>query len=156
MARKTAQYTVTDNNRDNGKTFLITEMPAKKGDKWAMRLIVGLMNANVDLPEGFELSGMAGIAELGLKTLGKVNYELAELLADELLACVQVIPDVARPDVIRPMIEQDIEEIVTYYKLRWEALKLHVDFSVTADLLKYPQATVQTKGTRNAKMSQTS
>lgn len=153
MARKTAQYTVTDNNRDNGKTFLITEMPAAQAEAWAMRAILALMEGKVDLPEGFELSGMAGIAQIGIKALAGLRWEVAEPLLDEMFKCVQAMPNPANPQLVRNLIAEDIEEVSTRMKLRLEVWKLHTAFLQTVDNLKSPQTTVETKSTRNAKMS---
>ena len=48
----------TDDNRDRGKVFVITELPASKAEAWAMRAILALLANNVELPDGFERLGM--------------------------------------------------------------------------------------------------
>lgn len=128
MARKTVNYTVADDNRDRGKVFVITEMPASRAESWAMRAILALMANNVELPEGFERLGMAGMVELGLKALSGLRWEVVEPLLDEMLACVQIMPDPGKPHVVRPLIEEDVEEATTRVKLRVEVWKLHTDF----------------------------
>lgn len=130
--RKTANYTVTDEGRDNGKLYLITEKPARQAEEWAIRAILGLMAANVDIPENAMDLGMAGLAEIGLKKLALLSPAILLPLLDELMECVQIIPDPRKPHVVRPLIESDIEEISTRVKLKWEVLKLHVDFSQAA------------------------
>ena len=151
MARNTLQYTVTDDNRDNGKTFLITEMSAAQSEAWAMRAILALMDGKVDLPEGIELRGMAGIAELGIKALAGLRWEIAEPLMDEMFACIQMVPDPSRPQIVRKLIDQDIEEISTRFKLRLEVWKLHTDFLKAAAPSTLPQATASAKNMRNTK-----
>lgn len=126
--RKVLVVTITDQNRDKGKAFQITEMPASQGEAWATRAILALIAGGVELPEGFENLGMAGIAEIGLKALAGLKYDVAEPLLAEMMGCVQSIPDPAKPHIVRPIIEEDIEEITTRIKLRAEVWKLHTDF----------------------------
>jgi len=152
MARNTATYTVTDANRDNGKTFLITEMPAAQAEAWAMRAILALMDGKVELPEGIELEGMAGLAKLGIKALAGLRWDVLEPLMQEMFTCIQIIPDPSRPNIVRPLIDQDIEEIMTRVKLRGEVWALHTGFSVTAALSKSPQAAVKKENTRNTEI----
>lgn len=128
MARKSTNYTVTDDNRDKGKVFVITELPAARAESWAFRAILALMEGGVELPPGFERMGMAGIAELGIRALSHLRWEVAEPLLAEMWECVQIMPDPAKPHVVRPLIEQDIEEVMTRIKIRAEVWKLHTDF----------------------------
>lgn len=128
MARKSANVPIKDDNRDNGKLFVINEMPSSQGEAWAIRAILALMRANVDIPEGFENFGMAALVELGIKCLSQLKWEDAEPLLDEMMACVNIIPDPAKTHVSRPLIESDIEEIPTRLTLRKEWWTLHVGF----------------------------
>jgi hypothetical protein len=136
MSRKIANHTVTEAGRDKGKLFVITEMSAKQGEEWAMRAMLALMQSDVDVPEGFLELGMAALAQMGLKCLSSIKWELAKPLMDELMDCLTIIPDPKVMQVSRPLIEDDIEEIITRATLKWEVLKLHVDFSQAADLSK--------------------
>lgn len=128
MARNFLNFTIVDDNRDKDKVFVITEMSASQAESWAMRAILALTANGVELPEGFERMGMAGIAELGLKALGGLKWEIAEPLLDEMFTCVKYMPDSAKPHIVRPLHESDIEEVVTRIKLRIEIWKLHTDF----------------------------
>lgn len=132
MARKTLTYTVTDEGRDRGKSFLITELPASRAESWAMRALLALMAGGVDVPEGIESMGMAAMAEVGIRAVSGLQWEVAEPLLDEMWQCVQFIPDTSKPHVIRGLIEEDIEEVKTRIALRQEVWKLHVDFFSTA------------------------
>ena len=51
MARTVSNYTVTDEGRDNGKVFVLTEMPASRAESWAMRALLALMAGGVEVPE---------------------------------------------------------------------------------------------------------
>ena len=132
MARKTLQYTVQEEGRDRGKVFLLTEMSASRAESWASRAILALMAGGVELPDGFERLGMAGIAELGVRALAKLNWADAKPLLDEMMSCVQILPNPAKPNIVRALIDEDIEEVATLVKLRMELWSLHVGFSPAA------------------------
>lgn len=128
--RKTKIVTITDSGRDQGKAFLLTEMPASKAEKWAARAILALAKSGVEIPKNIEKGGVAGIAVLGLKALMTMNFTDAEPLLDEMMQCVQAVPNPAMPNVIRPLIEDDIEEVSTRVSLRAEVFALHTNFSL--------------------------
>ena len=128
MARATANYTVTDEGRDQGKVFVLTEMPASRAESWAMRALLALMAGGVEVPEGFERMGMAAMAEIGIKALAGLKWEVAEPLLAEMWSCVQIMPDSSKPHIVRNLIEEDIEEIATRIKIRAEVWKLHTGF----------------------------
>ena len=130
MGRKQLTYVVVEDGRDKGKAFLITEMAAYAAEKWATRLLFALINSGVELPNNIFASGMAGIAVIGIEGLTKLSYAQAEPLLDEMFSCVSVMPDPMKPNVTRPLIENDIEEVATRFILRFEILKLHINFSM--------------------------
>lgn len=132
MARKTLTYTVTADGRDKGKTFLITEMGAAQGEEWGARALFTAMNCGVEVPDELLSSGLAGLAALGMKSLNRVPYDLVKPLFDEMMGCVQIIPDRANPAFVRPLIDDDVEEISTRLMLRKATITLHLDFFLAA------------------------
>lgn len=134
MARKEKTVVIEAEGRDKGKHFVLTEMSAVKGEAWAMRALLAIARGGVDLPEGVQQMGLAGIAVVGVQQLGKINYAEAEPLLAEMLGCVQAIPDPARPMIRRALVEDDTEEIPTLLHLRKEILGLHLDFFTNAAL----------------------
>lgn len=128
--RKTATVTITDEGRDKGKVFVLTEMPASQVERWALRALLALSKSGVELPENVDGAGIAGVAALGLKALSGMDAIDAEYLLDEMFKCVKVQPS---QGVLRDLIEEDIEEIATRLKLRTEVFKLHTDFSIAGD-----------------------
>lgn len=134
MARKILKYKVTDAGRDQGKVFLITEMPARSGHAWATRALFAVMNGGVEIPDNIASAGFAGIAAIGIKALGHVAVDVAEPLLNELMQCVEVIPDPGKPEVTRSLIDDDIEEVATIFLLQKEVLALHVNFSMLGAL----------------------
>lgn len=141
--RKTASVTITADGRDKGKTFFLSELPATEGERWAMRALSAIARSGVDVPPEIASAGMAGVATLGIRALMGVEFEEAAPLLDEMMGCVQIIPDTEVPDVRRPLVEAgpdgegaDIEEVATRLHLRSEVVALHVGFSIRAALSK--------------------
>jgi hypothetical protein len=138
MARKTKVVQVTEGtaetNRDHGKTYLLTEMPAAQGLKWVIRGVLALGRANVEVPPGMAEAGMAGWAVVFLRMISSMSFADAEPLLDELMTCVQVMPDERNPAVVRRLVDGDAEEITTLVRLQQEVLALHENFSVAAVL----------------------
>lgn len=128
MARSQINFTITDPGRDMGKTFVLTEMSAAQCESWAMRALLALMGSGVTVPEGFERMGVAGIAQLGLKALSGLKWEIVEPLFAEMFECIKFMPDASRPQITRPVMDEDIEEVKTRLTLRVEVWKMHTDF----------------------------
>lgn len=129
MARKTLIYTVQDEGRDFSKSFLITEMAASQAERWAIRAFLAIAKGGIELPDGIEHTGMAGLAKVGLGMLMQIPFEMAEPLLDEMMTCVQFLPHATNHSVKRPLMEDDIEEVATRIKIRKEIFGLHVNFS---------------------------
>ncbi|SKC78293.1 hypothetical protein SAMN05445504_2371 [Burkholderia sp. CF099] len=127
MARKTAFFSASA-GRDKGKVFLVTELPASRAEEWATRALFIMVNCGVDIPDELLSSGLAGLAAVGLKALTRVPFDLAKPLFDEMMTCVEALPDPRNRDVVRPLIEDDIEEVATRVQLRKTILDLHMDF----------------------------
>ena len=80
--------------------------------------------------------GMLGIAIMGIRSLAVVPWEVARPLLEEMMTCVQIMPDSRNHAVKRTLIEDDIEEVKTRIKLRDAIMELHTGFSVAAHLSK--------------------
>lgn len=151
MARSTINYSVKDEGRDSGKVFVLTEMPASQAEAWAMRALLALMASGVEVPEGFDRMGMAAMAEVGIKALSGLKWEVAEPLLAEMWSCVQIMPDPSKTHIVRNLIEEDIEEICTRVKLRAEVWKLHTGFlkAVAPSISGGAPAAASKRGLRN-------
>ena len=136
MARKSITYTVDAEGRDKGKQFLITEMAATKAEDWAIRAMLALGSANVEIPSGALQLGMAALAQIGFMKMFAVSPERMKPMLSELMECVELIPNPKKPQVkiSYPALESQIEEIKTLLVLKWEVLKLHMDFSSAANI----------------------
>lgn len=122
--------------RDAGKQFQITEMSARAGHTWATRAILAMMSAGVEIPEDLADKGMAGLAVVGLKALGKVPPHVAIPLMDELLDCVTIV----MPAATRKWINDDFEEIATIFQLQKAVFSMHVEPFISGG----PSTSVQT------------
>lgn len=145
-----------DGGRDAGKVFVITEMPAMQGEKWAARALIAATRAGINIPENILGSGFAGVAILGIQALPTINFYDVEPLMDEMFKCIKIRPNPAA-SFARPLIENgtgdDIEEIGTRILLRKEVLALHMDFSEAAGL---SNSTSEAAATSSLQTAQTS
>lgn len=123
-------------NRDAGKVFLLTEMPATQGEIWATRALGAMARSGVEMPSDMENTGMAGIASVGIRALLTMDFLDAQPLLEEMMGCVQLVPDPKQPSVARALVESDIEEVTTRLYLRSEVIALHLGFSIADALSK--------------------
>ena len=123
-------------DRDKGKTFLLTEMSATRAEKWADRAFLALGRSRVDLPPGIERTRRPDFHTMAL-LVGNMKFPDLEPLMDELMSCVQIIPDPRNPGFVRAPVEEDIEEVATRQYLRSEVLDLHVNFMLAATILNW-------------------
>jgi len=126
MARNVETFTATA-GRDNGKTFIITEMSARAAHKWATRALLCMGGAAGDIPGLMAKSGVAGLAVVGLKAFMQgIPVDQAEPLLDELLSCITVNHDPTNPAMERKlMVDLDVEEVATIFSLQKAAFMLH-------------------------------
>jgi hypothetical protein len=73
--------------------------------------------------------GIIGMLAVGIHRLAGASFADLEPLLDEMLTCVQIMPTPERPDVIRALMPDDIEEVKTLTTLRMEVFRLHTGFS---------------------------
>lgn len=132
MARKEIDITITDEGRDQGKVFHIKEMPAMQAEQWAMRALMAVARSGVDIGQAAS-GGMQALAYLGIEAITKVHFEDVKPLLDEMLDCVSVKPNLKNLAIVRPLMEEDIEEVQTLLQIRKEVLNLHLGFSNPAD-----------------------
>lgn len=122
MARRTKDITIEAENRDHGKTFVITEMPSEQAEWWAFRVLQALIGGNPDLSLDAPLSELA---KAGIKAIGRIPADQAKPIYDEMMGCVSVrLPSGGTRD----LLPTDIEEIGTRMKLRIEVGAMHLDF----------------------------
>lgn len=131
---KTKIVNITAEGRDKGKSFLLTEMPAVRAEKWAFRALGAMAKSGFDIPPHIVEMGIAGVVAVGLKAILGTDWQETEPLLDELMSCVKSVQPAAAQG--RPLVDEDIEEVKTLLTLKSEVLELHAGFSVAAYLLK--------------------
>lgn len=123
-------------DRDNGKTFVLTEMDAYAGQDWALRALLALAASGVTLSEGALTTGMAGLATFGVTALLQAPYGALKPLLDEMLAQAKYAHEPNNPKhpltAIGPGPNCPIEEIKTFLTLQKALLLLHTGFSPAA------------------------
>lgn len=130
-------------NRDAGKCFLLREMPAAQAEKWAARALLAIANGGVEIPPEVLEMGAAAVMAAGFRALMTMAFADAEPLLDEMMACVSLVPDRTKPDVVRPLDSEDIEEVSTRLQIRAELVELHTGFSIAAFLSRLGTAAKQ-------------
>lgn len=127
----------TPGQRDNGKTFLLTEMPARQAEAWADRAFLALAASAFDIPKDIDVrGGMASIYQLAL-LVGHMRFPELRPLMDELMSCIKIVPEPRNPMSARALIDvgdvnDDIEDATTRIFLRNEVISLHINFSLAA------------------------
>lgn len=148
MGRRMKVVTITTDGRDIGKNFLLREMNSAPGEWWAIRCLILLANSGATLPAGSLDAGMAGLAAAeqasglatallagGIRMLPGVSPKELRPLLDEMAPCIQYQPAGGLPP--QSLLDGEycqIEEIATWFKLRFELLQLHVGFSLAGAL----------------------
>jgi hypothetical protein len=127
MALKTTTVTISD-GRDKGRKFLITEMPANVAERWILRVVFGLGRSGIELPPELLQLGAAPIAYTIASMVNKIPSRLGLKLADELMEYVQRVEE----KLTRSLVDTDIEDYTTRFKLKGEVLKLVFGFFVVA------------------------
>ena len=112
-------------------------MSLEVGDTWANRVALALFKSGVDIsglipmdesgkPVFRGMIDMVGIVNVALKALGGVDEDVAQALLKQVLTNVKIrLPNGTERSAI---METDITDIGTLWKLRIEAIKVNLDF----------------------------
>lgn len=120
--RKEIEITIEE-GRDKGKTFKIEEMSAVQMDRWAMKALCLFGKSGTSVIEIFKMS----IIEL-FDAFTKTDYEKAEPLLNELLACSSFKKDGVYVKMTSTLADSVVEEWTTLFRLKKEALSLSLGF----------------------------
>ena len=129
MARKTATVVISEEGRDKGKHFEITEMSAVQGEKFAIRVIQALIAGGVEID--MSNASAATLASIGFAAFSKIPLADIEDLSAQLMACVKW-QNPTNHSITRNIIEEDIEEISTLLTLKKESFMLNFGFFLSA------------------------
>jgi hypothetical protein len=138
--RKVITVTIVDQGRDFGKVFQLTEAPAIQADKWGIRAMLALNRNGAQIPDEIMKLGLVGVLVVGVHKLRGVLWEDLEPLLDEMMGCIKIVPTPDKPNVVRGLVANDIEEISTLATLRKEVFSLHTGFTAPVVPSKSPDA----------------
>lgn len=140
-------------NRDAGRQYLLTEMPARKAERWARRAVGAMNRQDLQVGEEFGKLGMMGFYLLGLQALAGGDMHAVDGLMDEMLPQIQIIES---KDFARPVKgDNDIWELSTLYVLRKELIELHMGFTFAELALMLVATSATRAGSSNTQTSQT-
>ena len=117
-----------ETNRDFGKVYVLTEKDAISAWKWGLRAMGAIVRTGVQIPDEIARMGVVGVLVVGFYRLGYIPWPDLEPLVDEMLTCVQIMPTPSVPNVVRPLMPEDIEEPTTLSTLVREVFELHAGF----------------------------
>lgn len=130
--RRTKTIIISDEkSRDNGKSFLVTEMDAESAEWWAIRVLQGLLGSNADVDIDIFSAPLSILARYAFIGLARIPAEQLKPLMDEMKPCVSVLlPD---GKTSRPLLPGDIEEIFTWFELRKGVFEVLTGFFASGD-----------------------
>jgi hypothetical protein len=138
-------------NRDAGKVYRLTEMPALKAERWARHAVSACNRTDLNVTDETARLGMLGFYLVGFQALAGGDVQGIDALMDEMMGQIQIV---ASAGVVRPAIaDGDIEEVQTIVMLRKELLELHMGFTFAELALSLAQ---QAKQTQDSQATQTS
>jgi hypothetical protein len=156
MARREAVITIARPGRDQGKTFLLTEMPSVQAEEWFNRAVMLLARSGTEVPSDIFMHGSMAFAALGigavLTGLGKAPFPEVKSLLAEMMTCVSIRTPAGPVVTMISQVLSQIEEVATIIQLREEVLSLHLGFSLAArlsDLKRAAAASMEAVDMRN-------
>ena len=128
MARRTVTVVIEDEGRDKGKTFILTEMPATAGERWATQAMALIAQGGMSISDAAHVSGMEGLSTVQMAGIAQLKA-LQDPSLDAWWECVryQHAPNQPPMAIIQGEGSQ-IEEISTITFLRMQVLELHTAF----------------------------
>jgi hypothetical protein len=123
---------ITESGRDEGKTFILTEMPAEQGEGWALRAME-LLEKSGFIVTGQKENGMAGLAITARPFTLETARALQDPSLDAMWQYVQFQPKGDGPKLPPPQRlfsgdDCQIQEWTTRLKLRVAFVELHTGF----------------------------
>ena len=141
------EKTIIIDDRGKSLTFKIREMSALQLESWIARAGILLAATGILDETKVDVRNVGEIAEgvsrtlahSGIAALGKLDYDKARPLLDELLACCSRVDAGVEQPLTSDVLEGFIEDVRTLFTLRKEALALNFDFFAQGG----PSATVE-------------
>jgi hypothetical protein len=136
----TIQHNPERENRDAGKSFVVTEVPALQAEEWGLRAIMALGTSGISVPPEMADAGLIGVVLIGYQAfMGAKPSEVLPLWREMLPACVEYAPS---PGIKMPFASQLVEEVSTLLTLRKAILELHTGFTLAEIARRFREATL--------------
>lgn len=134
MPRRTRVVTIekppadAKENRDAGKSFLVTEVDAIKAEEWGLRAMMALGTGGIVVPPELTGAGLLGIVLVGYQAfMGAREEAVLPLWREMLPACVAIQHSENVTEPFRPGL---VEEVSTLLLLRQTVLEIHTGFTL--------------------------
>lgn len=136
-------------NRDAGKSFVITEVSAVQSEEWALRALLALGMSGISVPQEMADAGLIGFVLIGYQAfMGAKPDEVLPLWREILPACVKYkapSQSIDGADIVMPWSPGLIEEVSTLLLLRQRILEMHTGFTLAEIAQKLREATLAKK-----------
>lgn len=134
MSRKEIPFIVTEEGRDKGKEFLITEMSAWDADSLAQDIFRAMGDSNYSsIPADVIAMGCAGLATVGLSVISASSPEVSRQLRDRLMSTVEIIiTNDGQRQQRKVNGSLDFEEVSTIRSLLDKVFQVNFDFLTIA------------------------
>lgn len=135
MSRKEIPFIVTDEGRDKGKEFIITEMSAWDADELAQDIFRAMGDSNyTGIPADVIAMGCAGLATVGLSVLSASSPDVSRTLRERLMSTVQIVITHEGKSQMRKVNGSiDFEEVQTIRQVMDQVFKVNFDFLTIAE-----------------------
>lgn len=133
MARREKDVYIHAEGRDHKKVFVLREFSARQAEWLAYQIFQALIKSGAMRAEDqVAQMGVQGLAIVGFEAFGKLDPITVKPLLDEMMkAVIGIRPDpTGNPTFVRPLVDDDIEEVSTLFTLRLEIFSLHTGFSL--------------------------
>lgn len=115
-------------NRDAGKTFVVTEVDAVQAEEWGVRALMALGTSGIQIPQEMLALGVLAIPLVGYQVfMGAKEEAVLPLWREMLPACVQIQHSETN---FEPFNRTHVEEVSTLLELRKAILELHTGFTM--------------------------
>lgn len=115
-------------NRDAGKTFVVTEVDAVTAEEWGLRALMAVGTSGIQIPQELLSLGILAIPLVGYQVfMGAKEEAVLPLWREMLPACVSIRHS---DTVLQPFERSQVEEVSTLIELRKTILELHTGFTM--------------------------
>lgn len=140
-------------NRDAGKTFLLTEADAVQAEEWGLRALMAISTSGIVVPQEIADAGLIGFVLIGYQALMGAKFSEVQPLWKEMLTCIKFAPS---EGILMPWHSTLVEEVSTLLELRKRLMELHTGFTLAEFAQKLKSANSAMSNLQTTSMSRES